>query len=86
MSALATLDIPSHHVEQTLPKKKGTLLVVDDEGRTRQSLRVIFKDDFEVLMAERCAPRPSPGSESKVDVAVLISEWPACPALRFSNG
>ena len=30
---------------------RGTLLVVDDEEGARLSLRVIFKDDYEVLVA-----------------------------------
>src|SRR5277367_6568757 len=34
------------------PKRRGTLLVVDDEDGPRQSLRVIFKDDYDLLMAE----------------------------------
>ena len=71
MSALATLDIPSHHVEPTLPKKKGTLLVVDDEDGPRQSLRVIFKDDFEVLMASDGPSAIALAQNQKVDVAVL---------------
>ena len=33
------------------PRRKGTLLIVDDEDGARQSLRVIFKDDYEILMA-----------------------------------
>src|SRR6266436_4928616 len=32
-------------------KRRGTLLVVDDEEGPRQSLRVIFKDDYDLLMA-----------------------------------
>ena len=34
------------------PKRRGTLLIVDDEDGPRQSLRVIFKDDYDLLMAE----------------------------------
>ena len=33
------------------PRRRGTLLVVDDEEGPRQSLRVIFKDDYELFMA-----------------------------------
>ena len=36
---------------QPQPRRKGTMLVVDDEEGPRQSLRVIFKDDYEILMA-----------------------------------
>ncbi len=34
------------------PKKRGMLLIVDDEDGPRQSLRVIFKDEYDLLMAE----------------------------------
>ncbi|HXE42329.1 MAG TPA: hypothetical protein VN516_04825, partial [Candidatus Baltobacteraceae bacterium] len=34
------------------PRRRGTLLVVDDEEGPRQSMRVIFKDDYDLLMAE----------------------------------
>jgi response regulator RpfG family c-di-GMP phosphodiesterase len=34
------------------PKRRGTLLIVDDEDGPRQSLRVIFKDEYDLLMAE----------------------------------
>ena len=40
--------------------RKGTLLIVDDEDGPRQSLRFIFKDDYQVLMASDvswCFPR-----------------------------
>jgi len=33
----------------SLPKR--TLLIVDDEEGPRQSLRVVFKDDYNLLMA-----------------------------------
>ena len=71
MSALATLDIPSHPSDPSLPKRKGTLLVVDDEDGPRQSLRVIFKDDFEVLMASDGPSAIALAQNQKVDVAVL---------------
>ena len=38
--------------EPTPTKRRGLLLIVDDEDGPRQSLRVIFKDDYDLLMAE----------------------------------
>ena len=53
------------------PKRRGTLLVVDDEDGPRQSLRVIFKDDYNVLMAEDGPSAIALAQSNEVDVAVL---------------
>ncbi len=46
-------------------------MVVDDEDGPRQSLRVIFKDDYEVLMANDGPSAIALAQANKVDVAVL---------------
>ena len=51
--------------------RMGTLLVVDDEETVRQSLRVIFKDDYHVLMAGDGATAIELAQKTKVDVAIL---------------
>ncbi len=53
------------------PGRKGTLLIVDDEEAVRQSLRVIFKDDYQVLMAGDGATAIELAQKTKVDVAIL---------------
>ena len=53
------------------PRRKGTLLIVDDEDGARQSLRVIFKDDYEILMAGDGATAVELAQNNAVDVAVL---------------
>src|SRR5882724_7032834 len=57
--------------EQTpAPRRKGTMLVVDDEEGPRQSMRVIFKDDYELLMANDGASAIDLAQKCKIDVAV----------------
>jgi signal transduction histidine kinase len=53
------------------PKRRGTLLIVDDEDGPRQSLRMIFKDDYDLLMAEDGPTAIALAQKNKIDVAVL---------------
>jgi two-component system, sensor histidine kinase and response regulator len=53
------------------PQRKGRLLVVDDEEGPRQSLRVIFKDEYEVLMANDGPSAIALAQAERIDVAVL---------------
>ena len=55
----------------TSQKRRGTLLIVDDEDGPRQALRVIFKDDYEVLMASDGPQAIELARTKHVDVAVL---------------
>ncbi|HVU08717.1 MAG TPA: response regulator, partial [Verrucomicrobiae bacterium] len=52
-------------------KRRGTLLIVDDEDGARQSLRVIFKDDYDLLMAEDGPTAIELVQKNHVDAAVL---------------
>jgi signal transduction histidine kinase len=51
--------------------RKGTILVVDDEEGPRQSLRVIFKDDYHLLFAADGPAAIELAQQNKIDVAVL---------------
>jgi two-component system, sensor histidine kinase and response regulator len=52
-------------------RRRGTLLILDDEEGPRQSLRVIFKDDYEILMAGDGAHAIELAQKNRIDVAVL---------------
>lgn len=54
-----------------VPKRRGTLLIVDDEDGPRQSLRVIFKDEYDLLMAEDGPSAIELAKTNEIDVAVL---------------
>jgi len=55
----------------TPTRRRGTLLIVDDEDGPRQSLRVIFKDDYDILMASDGPTAIELAQSKKIDVAVL---------------
>src|SRR5436853_1605407 len=52
-------------------RRKGTLLIVDDEDGPRQSLRVIFKDDYDILLADDGATAVELAQNHSIDVAVV---------------
>ncbi|HEX3989233.1 MAG TPA: response regulator, partial [Verrucomicrobiae bacterium] len=52
------------------PRRKGTMLVVDDEEGPRQSLRVIFKDEYDILMACDGTSAIELAQQHKIDIAV----------------
>ena len=63
--------LPTETTLTPVVPRKGTILVCDDEEGPRQSLRVIFKDDYQVLMAADGRAAVELAQQNKIDVAVL---------------
>jgi two-component system, sensor histidine kinase and response regulator len=53
------------------PPHKSTLLIVDDEEGPRQSLKVIFKDTYNILMASDGPSAIALAQKNRIDVAVI---------------
>jgi signal transduction histidine kinase len=51
-------------------KRKGTLLIVDDEDGPRESLQVIFKGQYDILMANGGPRAIDLAQKNRVDVAI----------------
>ncbi|HOX57179.1 MAG TPA: hybrid sensor histidine kinase/response regulator [Candidatus Paceibacterota bacterium] len=52
-------------------RHEGTLLIVDDEDVVRQTLQVVFKNDYELLIACDGATAIQLAQQHKIDVAIL---------------
>jgi signal transduction histidine kinase len=62
---------PDPEKEFIRPVPKPTLLIVDDEEGPRQSLRVVFKNDYQLLLAGDGPTAIELAQNNKIDVAVL---------------
>ncbi|HEU5124924.1 MAG TPA: response regulator [Verrucomicrobiae bacterium] len=65
------IETASTDTEKRFSKRRGTLLIVDDEEGPRQSLRVIFQDDYDILLADTGNHAIELAQRYKIDVAVL---------------
>src|SRR5258708_10683896 len=69
VSVLETPVVPA--MEGNAAQRRGTLLVVDDEDGPRQALRIIFKDEYNLLMASDGYTAIDLAQKNKIDVAIL---------------
>src|SRR5437899_6559286 len=73
MTTFFPLDTPAKSVAPpslNSPRKR-TLLIVDDEEGPRQSLRIVFKDDYNILLADNGSRAIELARQHSVDAAVL---------------
>ena len=72
MSASLPLNDISGPADPASPTRpQGTLLIVDDEEGPRQSLRSIFKDEYNILLAGDGLTAIALAQNNNIDVAVL---------------
>src|SRR6059036_2285192 len=72
MHSLSPLEtLPKHAATPALGPRKITLLFVDDEEGPRQSLRIVFKDDYTILLADTGTKAVELARQHPIDAAVL---------------
>ncbi len=73
MPSISPLDMPFKSVAPLAPDRprKRTLLIVDDEEGPRQSLRIVFKDDYNILLADNGTKALELVRQHPVNAAVL---------------
>src|SRR3954468_10589054 len=56
--------------KRDVPSRKYTLMIVDDEEGPRQSLRVVFKDDYNILLADTGPKAIELMKQNRVDAVI----------------
>src|SRR5437870_4582852 len=64
------------------PDHRPVLLIVDDEEGPRQSLRIIFKDEYDVLLAENGQVALELAGQRQVDAAILDIRMPGMSGIE----
>ncbi|TAL00103.1 MAG: response regulator, partial [Verrucomicrobia bacterium] len=63
-------EIPDIAPPPPAPRRKGALLIVDDEDGPRQSLQIIFKSEYDLLIASDGPSAIELAKQNRIDVAV----------------
>ena len=71
MASLSPTPVILEDAPVPVDPRRGTLLVVDDEEGPRQSIRVVFKDEFDILMAADGPTAIELVKTHSIDVAIL---------------
>lgn len=79
----ATLD---RALQPVLATDKQTLLIVDDEEGPRQSIRIVFKDDYNILTAANGVTALELARETPIDAAVLDIRMAGMSGIEVLNG
>ena len=62
---------PELHTNAPAPKRRGTLLIVDDDLGVLESLRMTFKYEYDLLLAENKDTAIKLAQENEIDVVLL---------------
>lgn len=65
------LNVPQASPPATATPRRGTLLIVDDEDGPRESLRMVFKADYDLLLASDGPSAIELAKQNRIDVALL---------------
>jgi signal transduction histidine kinase len=84
-SEISDRSLPEHSLDGLSPRAASTarLLIVDDEEGPRESLRLIFKDDYQITVASSAKMALELLRQERIDVAILDIRMPGMTGLEL---